>query len=266
MKVFLSVLLISMLLSSCSTTQHLKQEQKIERNYFSITWNTATWDFAKSKENFYVGMEKGNWSDGKGNDSQNILIPIHKKVLHEGEYVWLRYADFSISSVSYERYAEYMLKNDVEIFFDKNADYSMVSRNPDGVPKLMTINRFYKRTYNKKWEKINYINGLKCLDSTYLINNRSKLYKIYCGYYDKSMGKRIFRINFDYESRNFQKGYDWDEISKTGEIPHIQPIERLIKQAAKQIIATIKIKNFDRERMEKEGLIHYDKKFELSEY
>jgi len=98
--------------------------------------------------------------------------------------------------------------------------------------------------------------------------DQNKVDKIYCGYYDRQKGKRILFFFFDYDSRDLpmRSREVWGAISRSGELPHIQPFERQLKQAAKQIISTIRIKNLDRERMEREGLMHYDKKFEISEY
>jgi len=93
------------------------------------------------------------------------------------------------------------------------------------------------------------------------------MYKIYCGYYDKGKGKRVLSVKFEYKNAVVDsKESNFSKISKSGIMPHVQPVENLTKQAAKQIISTIRIKNLDRERMEREGLMHYDKKFEISEY
>ena len=40
----------------------------------------------------------------------------------------------------------------------------------------------------------------------------------------------------------------------------------MLKQAVKRVVDSIEIKNLDRERMEREGLMHYDKKYEISPF
>jgi len=258
-----TLFLLLILLNGCATTQKLQQGEGVECDYFSIIWNTSTWDFASSKEEHFVKLIPFNWSGGY-TEGQGFIIRIYKYVFYEGHKLREEIANINISSSSYQKRYEYISENDAEVFFDSDANYEILPRNSDGVPKLMTINQYGTAVYNKKWEKISYINSIKCLDTVYM-GRTSKHYKIICGYYDKDKGKRILKITFDYDGF-IRKNYDWEKISKTGDIPHIQPVERLLKQAVKQLIGTIKIKNLDRERMEREGLMHYDKRYELSKF
>lgn len=267
--VYFSLLLTALMISGCTSVKHLNQGQEIERDYFSIIWNSATWDFTHSKEKYYVAMEKGNWADGEGNDSQKIYIIIYRQSYFKGKNYWTRFVDFSISSASYrgdERLGRHR-KHALKAFFDKNGDFEALLSDPD-------IYYDSYMAYNKKWSNVTYVQGMKCLGDTFLQGqaDQMKVYDVTCGYYDKNKGRRVLNINFGYRSKdlpsnNYNNSYsNWKEISNTGEIPHVQPVEDLTKQAAKQIISTLKIKNFDRVRMERDGLMHYDKIFELSKY
>lgn len=256
------LLLSVIIFSGCSAVKHLEQDQIIENNYFSINWNTSTWDFAHAEKTLYVSLEHGS----SGGSKSTILNVTHVNNPYANNTAKIVIRSQPYNSI-YAGGADHFLPGS-EIFFDKDADYEMVSREPDDTPRMMTINHYGKRAYNKKWEKVTYVQGMKCLESTFLrkLPFNEKVYKLYCGYYDKNEGKRILFISFLYNSRMIPSSNKWPEINRTGNIPHIQPFENQTKQAANQVINTLKIKSFDRERMEKEGLMHYEKIFEVSEY
>ena len=79
MKIALLVILSSLLLNGCASTQQLKQGDVVENDYFSIAWNTASWDFTNSEKEWYVLPEKGVWGGGSnGSEGQNIILGIYK--------------------------------------------------------------------------------------------------------------------------------------------------------------------------------------------
>ena len=84
-----------------------------------------------------------------------------------------------------------------------------------------------------------------------------KFYSIKCGYYDTTEtindGKRTLVIDYRY-THNIKKPQEAKEREQT------------IKQAVKKAISTLKIKNIDIKRMEKEGLMHYDKEFKSTKW
>jgi len=263
------LLFVALMLNGCVSTKRIEQGQTVERDYFSIIWNTASWDFMHSEEKRYVAMEKGDWSDGDGDDSQEINIIIYNSSNYKGKNYWKRFADFSVDNSSHrgdEGFGRHRKAGSKELF-DKKSDFGTLLNNPD-----VFFDGFL--AYNKKWSKITYVQGIRCLSETFLRGqaDQMKLYNITCGYYDKKKGKRELHISFGYRSKylpanNYNNSEsNWKKISKTGEIPHVQPVENQTKQAVKQIISTLKIKNLNRERMEREGLMHDDKKFEISEY
>lgn len=117
-------------------------------------------------------------------------------------------------------------------------------------------------TYAKSW--ITYVNGLKCTGGVFsrgfggsYYSGGVKFYGFACGYYDttetKNDGKRILNVDYRY-THNTKKP---QEAIKR---------EQTIKQAVKKAISTLKIKNIDKERMEKEGLMHYDKEFKSTKW
>jgi len=54
-----------------------------------------------------------------------------------------------------------------------------------------------------------------------------------------------------------------DEDKKRNELFTQSEAEKELKEAVKAVIGSLHIKNFDKERMEREGLIHEDKIYEL---
>jgi hypothetical protein len=155
------------------------------------------------------------------------------------------------------------------IFFDnKNEEYS----DSDKVEEVYDEND--KETglnYRRSW--VTYINGLKCTGGVFSRSGGMyvKFYNISCGYYDKTQtqnnGKRIIGIEYRY---NYASGY-YNSLQKDKGVPiselltH-QQAEDGLKQAVKELVKTIKIKNIDIKRMEKEGLIHYDKEFKSTKW
>lgn len=117
-------------------------------------------------------------------------------------------------------------------------------------------------TYKKGW--IAYINHLKCTGGVFsrgfggsYYSGGVKFYSIFCGYYDTAEtindGKRTLVIDYRY-THNTKKPQEAKQREQT------------IKQAVKKAVSTLKIKNIDIKRMEKEGLMHYDKEFESTKW
>ena len=90
------------------------------------------------------------------------------------------------------------------------------------------------------------------------------------GYYDKieieNDGKRILRVTYKYNYASNKSRLQKDLNLKRDELLTKQQAEDGLKEALKELVKTIKIKNFDRERMEKEGLMHYDKEFKSTKF
>lgn len=69
---------------------------------------------------------------------------------------------------------------------------------------------------------------------------------------------------YNYSSGNTRLQKDKD-LKREQLVTRVQA-ENGLKQAVKKLIRTIKIKNFDRDRMQKEGLMHYDKEFKSTKW
>jgi len=164
----------------------------------------------------------------------------------------------------------------IPILFDKNGDYEARRKYLKNTPETLAQNKEQNITYDKG--ETQYVLGMKCLGTVSsrgyggsLYDATSKNYSITCGYYDttepKNNGKRALRIEYSYQYANpdntrLQK----DKDLKASQIPTSKDIGDYLKAQVKQIISTIRIKNFDRQRMEKEGLMHYDKKFKSTKW
>ena len=146
-----------------------------------------------------------------------------------------------------------------DIFFNKNSQYS--DTDIDGQRIFDKNDKETGITYGKSW--ISYINYLKCNGGVFSRGFGGsyqsigvKFYHINCGYYDTSYkendGKRILHVDYRYTH---------NPNTKDG-----KHREKDIKNAVKKAIATLKIKNIDIKRMEKENLMHYDKEFKSTKW
>ncbi len=149
------------------------------------------------------------------------------------------------------------------ILFDKNGDVEKERERERTNPFNIKRDKEQGITYKKK--QIQYVKGLKCRAIVYsrnfggsYYNGTSKNYIINCGYYDKTIkkgdGKRMVRIGYRY----IYGGTTKENKNK----PNRLEVENNLKDAVKKLISTLKIKNFDKEKMIKEGLYHPDKKYE----
>lgn len=250
------IIAIVFLLNGCSTRQVLKQNQEISNKSISIKWNTHKWDFNKEEHQAYV-----LFSQGYGDDYQTMYIKINYQDIHGkiGILVLPYNANYALNG------GKHYLP-DSNLLFEKNSNYKKLKRKPDGTPLMMTVNAYGTRVYNEKWEDITYIKGLRCIDSVFLrhLPWSEKVYKTYCGYYDKNKNKKILYIEYSHDDivqHRYWKQYDNIDI-----LPTSQPFEILIKQAVKELVKTIKIKNFDKEKMIEEGLYYPNEEFKSTKW
>ncbi len=159
----------------------------------------------------------------------------------------------------------------IDILFDKDGDYEASTKADRDSEYIKNRNKEQGITYDH--DETQYLKNMKCLGSVFSRSGGiySKNYSITCGYYDKSVkennGKRILRIGYTY---NYASGY-YNRLQKDKGVPDSELLttkqaEDALKQAVKELVKTIKIKNFDRGRMEKEGLMHYDKEFKSTKW
>lgn len=148
------------------------------------------------------------------------------------------------------------LEDDYYFNSDFDEDYGRYFTEPD----FLKTNKIKGITFKEMWTT--YIKGIHCRVNSYLQGiggsyapTGSKTTDISCGYYDRTIsdndGMRMLSIRYII---NF--------YASTSDEQKIEN-ERYLKDAVNQIVESIKIKNLDVERMEAEGLMFYDKEFEL---
>lgn len=154
-------------------------------------------------------------------------------------------------------------------YFDRNAEFKKVLKDED--MKLDDNDREQGIGYVRQW--VSYIQGLKCTEGVFsrspvgaMKGTGSKNYSLTCGYYDKVEGKRLLHISYSYIYAGGSVRHQKDADTPQSELISLEQAELGLKQAVKQLISTIKIKNFDRKRMEREGLMHYDKYYKISPF
>jgi len=193
----------------------------------------------------------------------NIDWKIDKEYNHErdkyksGTY----YLDHLIENIEFQIYtSKYMGGAYEPEFFRKDGYY--YDTDIDGQKPFTENDKRTGLTYRKSW--VTYVNNIKCSGGVFsrgfggsYYSGGVKFYGIYCGYYDlqesKNDGKRFLEIHYRY-THNTQKAEEAIER------------EKLVKDAVKKAVSTLKLKNIDIPRMKKEGLIHDDKEFESTKW
>lgn len=151
--------------------------------------------------------------------------------------------------------------------FDKDTVY------PDSDKKVrkrtkkeIKSDKQYGVSYQKVW--VTYVSNLKCTGSVAIRGGTigTKWYYISCGYYDTTEteddGKRFLQIQYRF---NYMSDY-YNSLLQDKGVPKEEwftkeEAEKMLKSAVKEAVKTIKIKNFDKNKMEREGLMHYNKEF-----
>jgi len=153
--------------------------------------------------------------------------------------------------------------------FDKNAVYETVLKDEDMV--FSDSAKEQGMTYKRLWTS--YVQGLKCTEGVFsrspvgmMRGMSSKNYSLTCGYYDKSEGKRLLHLSYRYSYAGGSLRHQKDANTPQNKLITLKQAELGLKNAVKQLIETIKIKNFDRERMKREGLIHVGEFYEISPF
>lgn len=169
--------------------------------------------------------------------------------------------DISVNTFSYNEIpAPYLFDRNHELPLDKT-----------GVIALTANDKEQGISYKRGWAT--YVQGMKCTGKVFsrrfggsVYEAMSKDYSVWCGYYHRTEGKRLvfFRYRYNYALGDTRlqedKGKDRSELLT-------QPqAEEGLKQAMKELVGSLEIKNLDRERMEREGLWHPGKPFDVSEF
>jgi len=210
------------------------------------------------------------------NKNLSFVAPMGWRVVKE--YPWNNYLnengtpglykDIHGSNLTFHIFTDPYRTVQMYILFDKDEEYY------DSNNRVATFDKIDKEQgikYKKGW--ITYVNGLKCSGGVYSRSGGigSKNYSIACGYYDTTEieddGKRVLRIDYRY---NYMSDY-YNSLLQDKGVPRKEwftreEAEAMLKDAVKQAVQTLTIKNIDIPRMEKEGLIHYDKEFKSTKW
>ena len=163
----------------------------------------------------------------------------------------------------------------IDILFDKDGDYEERARIADNSEYIKNRNKEQGISYDH--DETQYLKNMKCLGTVFSRNHggtiysaTTKNYSITCGYYDKTIkesdGKRLLLVDYKYNYTSGNTRLQKDKDLKREQLVTQAQAENGLKQAVKRLVRTIKIKNFDRDRMQKEGLMHYDKEFESTKW
>ena len=189
------------------------------------------------------------------------------------------YTRFDHDLINFERHLPNMMSEDVSItvgspeslkkstekFLIKNFDYEKWAQEVLVRPDIVANMKKRGVNYSKKY--VDYIGGLKCgtdaESSSPALGVGFKKYYTVCGYYDTNGNKKRIDIMYHYVSSFNGTKFQSDTTST---IPSGKDIDTLFKQDMKAIFDSLVIHDMDREKMNKEGLLH-DRKYDVeSEY
>ena len=227
------------LISACSTT--VKTVELTDKD----TFNNIYVSFNAPVQRWYV-LDSKEWSwQYKGTKSED----------RSRQYQYMYNEDYTTFGIKISTKPRRSLK----LLFDKNADYDAIGEKSINSERTRKINKRQGITYDNYWTA--YIEGLKCYGQVFIRGTGGsyapsgyKQYNLRCGYYHKTEdeydGRRTIGIQYAATFSNDKN--DQHKLDK----------QQVLKEAVKQIVDSLKIKNIDIERMKSEGLWHPDKSFE----
>lgn len=240
----------SAIICGCSTVWRvpLTDADVIENGYVSFHAPRAGWYVLDGRDSYlpYGTVQRGKkWATDRRNGSETI----HMSGIEPG--------------------ASYQVDVDTYPFEPIGAEYLFTAW-PDArhVLELNGNDRETGITYKRAWTA--YVKGMRCSGFVFsrggsAYQASAKDYDLTCGYYDKERGKRflIFMYRYFYAVDGSQLEHD-----SGGNDRQMTPqeAEQGLKQAVKQMLDSLEIKNLDQERMAREGLWHPEKAFDPSEY
>lgn len=119
-------------------------------------------------------------------------------------------------------------------------------------------------SYNKNY--VDFIGGLKCVtdveSSNVAFGVGNKKYYTVCGYYATAGAKKRLDIKYDYTYAHSGTKFDGD-TQNSSVTP--EAMQNQFKQDIKAIFDSLVIHDMDKDRMQKEGLLH-DRKYEIQEW
>lgn len=150
------------------------------------------------------------------------------------------------------------LKMSTEKFLIQDFDYDKWAKEVLSRPDIVANMKERGVNYSKKY--VDYIGGLRCGTDVESANiamgvGHKKYYTV-CGYYDLAGNKKRIDIFYHYtytHSGTVREGDDSSSVSSP------QAMQRQFKQDIKEIFDSLVIHDMDREKMNKEGLLHTQK-------
>ena len=238
-------LLIMLFLQGCSSPyRNVKPHESLWGPYLSYQAPDTTWQVVSEYEN-------GNYYRYGGKNGDINQAPyIYKNVPGSTYHIKVYTQPFKVSPH--------------EILFDKNGDYEAGYEAIKNDPEHRAIHKEQNINYDEY--ETQYVLGMKCWGTVFARGAKGmmagqKYYSITCGYYDKDEGKRRLRIEYSYIYAGENLRLQQDSGLKTNELLTHEQVERELKDAVKSIVGSLEIKNFDYEKMRREGLLHPNKPF-----
>ena len=216
----------------------------------------------------------------------SFISPI--RYVEKNEIIENKYVAFQAPTINWHIFKDYKtwkkIDNQINLYNDtpKGATFTITIHTDPLKYKLKNFddndNKFFYKNNKEMFEEqgvyyakadTQYIKGMKCkaqvrAGENILKKNGStiKNYDTWCGYYNKNNEKRRFRISYDLRYYPGNIRLEKDKNTPTNQIIPRDKMELKLKQQVKKLIDTLKIKNFDKQKMIKEGLYHPNKKYE----
>ena len=225
--------------AACSSSPYrvMTKGEPLESRYVSYQAPDSDWKISKNSD-------PSSWSSGISSQQKGASYTI-------------QIANYPLSDADNLQY------------FNKDAEYVQTSKDED--MKIGSIEKEQGIGYIRNWTS--YAMGLKCAEGVFSRSQgglmtpiSNKNYSLLCGYYDRTEGMRLLSIRYRYNYAGGTVRHESDKNTPQEELLTLDQAELGLKQAVKKIVATLKIKNVDWERMQREGLVYVGKEYEISPY
>lgn len=234
---FLNLVVAFLVACSGSHYRHVADGELIQSRYVSYQAPDVNWKIGKKQDS-------NHWSSGIISQQNGVSYTI-------------QIANYPLSDADNLQY------------FDKSAVYVQTLKDED--MKLTANDREQSIGYVRNWTS--YAMGLKCIEGVFsrshgglMASISSKNYGLSCGYYDKTEGRRLFVLRYRYNYAGGPVRHEADKDTPREELLTLEQAEMGLKQAVKKIVTTLQIKNMDRERMQREGLLSEGRDYVISPF
>lgn len=146
-------------------------------------------------------------------------------------------------------------------YFNSDLNFENMYVRLKNSPKNIKINR--QQGIGLDEFQTQYFQGIRCIGSVYsrsyggsLYSASSKNYGLSCGYYHRTAGKRMLRLDYRYYGAVGDSQLEKDGHIAQDNLPTLNEAEAVLKRDVNELLNSVQLKDVDWERMEKEGLIH----------